>query len=58
MDEDGFTKVVSGITRTPDGLTMRGAPRPAVRLGAFAETAPKKAAKKKKSKDSGELSGG
>ena len=37
VDEDGFTKVISGITRTPDGLTIRGAPRPKMKTGAFAE---------------------
>ena len=37
VDEDGFTKVISGITRTPDGLTIRGAPRPKIKTGAFAE---------------------
>ena len=38
MDDDGFTKVVSGITRTPDGLTIRGARRPSLKTGAFGES--------------------
>mmetsp|Transcript_43965 Transcript_43965/g.82151 ORF Transcript_43965/g.82151 Transcript_43965/m.82151 type:complete len:289 (-) Transcript_43965:14-880(-) len=38
VDDDGFTKVVSGITRTPDGLTIRGARRPSLKTGAFAES--------------------
>merc|ERR1712039_644590 len=37
IDEDGFTKVVSGITRTEDGVTIRSAARPAPKTGAFAE---------------------
>lgn len=37
VDEDGFTKVVSGITRTADGLTVRGARMNSVTTGAFAE---------------------
>merc|ERR1712060_461501 len=37
VDDDGFTKVVSGITRTEDGLAMRSAKRPAPKTGAFAE---------------------
>lgn len=55
VDEDGFTKVISGITKTPDGLTIRGAPRPAMKIGAFAEAmtsrgnaAPSKKKKKQK----------
>ena len=38
VDDDGFTKVVSGITRTPDGLTIRGARRPSLKTGAFGES--------------------
>lgn len=37
VDEDGFTKVISGITRTADGITIRSAARPQVRTGAFSE---------------------
>lgn len=37
VDDDGFTKVVSGITRTSDGLTIRSAARPSAKMGAFAE---------------------
>merc|ERR1712187_198455 len=37
VDDDGFTKVVSGITRTDDGLAIRAAKRPALKTGAFAE---------------------
>merc|ERR1712190_710126 len=37
VDEDGFTKVVSGITRTEDGLAIKSAARPAKKTGAFAE---------------------
>jgi len=37
VDDDGFTKVVSGITRTDDGLTIRAARRPDLKTGAFAE---------------------
>lgn len=37
VDEDGFTKVVSGITRTADGLAIRAAKRPDLKMGAFAE---------------------
>jgi ribosomal RNA-processing protein 7 len=37
VDEDGFTKVVSGITRTADGLAIRAAKRPDLKTGAFAE---------------------
>merc|ERR1712050_167203 len=37
VDEDGFTKVVSGITRTEDGLAIRAAKRPDLKTGAFAE---------------------
>lgn len=37
VDEDGFTKVVSGITRTEDGFAIRSASRPALKTGAFAE---------------------
>mmetsp|Transcript_42898 Transcript_42898/g.77518 ORF Transcript_42898/g.77518 Transcript_42898/m.77518 type:complete len:294 (-) Transcript_42898:113-994(-) len=38
VDEDGFTKVVSGITRTADGLAIRAARRPTLKTGAFAES--------------------
>eukprot|EP00931_Biecheleriopsis_adriatica_P061626 TRINITY_DN37063_c0_g1_i1.p1 TRINITY_DN37063_c0_g1~~TRINITY_DN37063_c0_g1_i1.p1 ORF type:complete len:313 (+),score=95.76 TRINITY_DN37063_c0_g1_i1:41-940(+) len=38
VDEDGFTKVVSGITRTADGLVMRGARRQRLKTGAFADS--------------------
>lgn len=37
VDEDGFTKVVAGITRTADGLAIRAAKRPELQAGAFAE---------------------
>eukprot|EP00927_Polykrikos_kofoidii_P087198 TRINITY_DN9982_c0_g1_i1.p1 TRINITY_DN9982_c0_g1~~TRINITY_DN9982_c0_g1_i1.p1 ORF type:complete len:339 (-),score=77.96 TRINITY_DN9982_c0_g1_i1:35-979(-) len=37
IDDDGFTKVVSGITRTTDGVAIRAAKRPDVMAGAFAE---------------------
>merc|ERR1711976_522289 len=37
VDDDGFTKVVSGITRTADGLSIRAAKRPDLKTGAFAE---------------------
>merc|ERR1712232_480653 len=37
VDDDGFTKVVSGITRTADGLAIRAAKRPELKTGAFAE---------------------
>lgn len=37
VDEDGFTKVISGITKTPDGLTIRGAARPKTNTGVFGE---------------------
>lgn len=37
VDDDGFTKVVSGITRTADGLAIRAAKRPDPKTGAFAE---------------------
>jgi len=55
VDDDGFTKVISGITRTPDGLTIRGAARPRSNTGVFGEAikaAPVQAGgKKKKNKD-------
>eukprot|EP00933_Yihiella_yeosuensis_P041990 TRINITY_DN36429_c0_g1_i1.p1 TRINITY_DN36429_c0_g1~~TRINITY_DN36429_c0_g1_i1.p1 ORF type:complete len:332 (-),score=89.68 TRINITY_DN36429_c0_g1_i1:78-968(-) len=38
VDDDGFTKVVSGITRTADGLTIRAAKRAAPTTGAFAQS--------------------
>lgn len=37
VDDDGFTKVVSGITRTEDGTTIRAAKRPGLSVGAFSE---------------------
>merc|ERR1712187_141281 len=37
VDDDGFTKVVSGITRTADGFSIRAARRPDLKTGAFAE---------------------
>jgi len=37
VDDDGFTKVVSGITRTADGVTIRGARRASLQTGAFSE---------------------
>merc|ERR1719393_995170 len=37
VDEDGFTKVVSGTTRSADGVTIRSAARPGLKTGAFAE---------------------
>lgn len=37
VDDDGFTKVVSGITRTSDGVVIRAAKRPSANTGAFAE---------------------
>lgn len=55
VDDDGFTKVISGITRTPDGLTIRGAARPRSNTGVFGEAikaAPVQAGgKKKKNKE-------
>ena len=58
VDDDGFTKVVSGITRTPDGLTIRGARRPSLKTGAFGESTENTvvpAGKKMKSKKSKEM---
>lgn len=37
VDDDGFTKVVSGLTRTADGMTIRAAKRPDLKTGAFSE---------------------
>eukprot|EP00928_Gymnodinium_smaydae_P019630 TRINITY_DN1753_c0_g2_i1.p1 TRINITY_DN1753_c0_g2~~TRINITY_DN1753_c0_g2_i1.p1 ORF type:complete len:335 (+),score=78.90 TRINITY_DN1753_c0_g2_i1:69-1007(+) len=37
VDDDGFTKVVSGITRTADGTAIRAAKRPDLKTGAFSE---------------------
>merc|ERR1712072_719748 len=37
VDEDGFQKVVSGLTRTADGFSIRAAKRPGLKTGAFAE---------------------
>jgi len=58
VDDDGFQKVVSGITRTADGFAIRSAKRPSLRTGAFAEpisgSAPDSAEgdrRKKKKKD-------
>lgn len=58
VDEDGFTKVISGITKTPDGLTIRGAARPKTNTGVFGEAiaasktpAPQVASGKKKKKN-------
>lgn len=38
VDEDGFTKVVSGVTQTTDGFSIRSAQRPALKTGAFLES--------------------
>lgn len=38
VDDDGFTKVVSGITRAADGLTIRSAKRLRPNTGSFGET--------------------
>jgi len=37
VDEDGFTKVVSGTTRSPDGFAIHAAKRPSLKTGAFGE---------------------
>merc|ERR1711879_173060 len=37
VDDDGFTKVVSGITRSADGIAIRAAKRPDLKTGAFSE---------------------
>lgn len=37
VDEDGFVKIVKGITRTPDGIVMRSAARPPKNVGVFEE---------------------
>merc|ERR1712217_59797 len=37
VDDDGFTKVRSGITRTDDGTAIRSAKRPSLKVGAFSE---------------------
>lgn len=37
VDDDGFTKVVSGTSRTADGFAIRAAARPALKTGAFSE---------------------
>lgn len=37
IDDDGFQKVVSGITRTADGFAIRSAKRPGLKTGAFSE---------------------
>lgn len=37
VDDDGFQKVVSGITRTADGVAIRSAKRPSLKTGAFSE---------------------
>lgn len=55
VDDDGFTKVVSGTTRTADGFAIRAAKRPSLKTGAFAEplagTVEQKFGKKKKKKN-------
>jgi len=60
VDEDGFTKVVSGITKSSDetgNFAIRSAARPAMRTGAFGEAtgvaaqADRSDKKKKKSKE-------
>lgn len=58
VDEDGFTKVISGLTKTSEGFAIRSASRPSLKTGAFAEpiagkTEPAVApgAKKKKNKE-------
>lgn len=38
VDDDGFTKVVSGITRTADGMTMRSAKRLRPETGTFGQS--------------------
>jgi len=38
VDEDGFQKVVSGLTRTTDGFSIRAAKRPSLKTGAFSES--------------------
>merc|ERR1711865_715277 len=61
VDEDGFTKVVSGTTRTKDGFAIKAAKRPALKTGAFAEPVggmrgdPEKEGKKKKKNKNKEL---
>uniref|UniRef100_A0A7S2P3X6 RRM domain-containing protein n=1 Tax=Zooxanthella nutricula TaxID=1333877 RepID=A0A7S2P3X6_9DINO len=37
VDEDGFQKVVSGITRSAEGFSIRSAKRPSLKAGAFSE---------------------
>jgi hypothetical protein len=37
VDEDGFVKVVSGITRTEDGAVVHSAKRPSLKTGVFNE---------------------
>mmetsp|Transcript_20386 Transcript_20386/g.37092 ORF Transcript_20386/g.37092 Transcript_20386/m.37092 type:complete len:332 (+) Transcript_20386:41-1036(+) len=37
VDEDGFTKVISGVNRSADGLVIRAAKKPSLPTGAFAE---------------------
>jgi len=59
VDEDGFTKVISGTTKTADGMVVHSARRPTLKTGAFSEPihgrqesdAVKTGKKKKKSKE-------
>mmetsp|Transcript_56902 Transcript_56902/g.127892 ORF Transcript_56902/g.127892 Transcript_56902/m.127892 type:complete len:331 (-) Transcript_56902:133-1125(-) len=37
VDEDGFTKVISGVNRSADGLVIRAAKKASLPTGAFAE---------------------
>jgi len=37
LDDDGFMKVVSGLTRTSDGLVIHSAARPGLKTGVFSE---------------------
>lgn len=37
VDDDGFTKVVSGVTRTSDGFSIKSVKRPGRKAGAFSE---------------------
>lgn len=63
VDDDGFTKVVSGITRTDDGTSIRMAKRPGLSTGTFSEpvaggapdTVLSKSQKKKKARNSVKL---
>jgi ribosomal RNA-processing protein 7 len=58
VDEDGFTKVISGLTKTSEGFSIRSASRPGLKTGAFAEPIagksdlnPAPGVKKKKNKE-------